>query len=391
MKNLIKIMPLSLMTLMMSQSFAGVIATESNVENQSTESVEQLKSERTNKFKPVVLPFYDPSIEAGIMALPVYAFYPDDNDLVSDASSIALPLIYTSNESFIGKVVGDVILNEDNFRIQFETGYTGVNTDILGIATKKEEIDFDVDFMFKTFDDVYVGFGGIYKQSKYNADNASEQMFLNGMGFTEDYESDAGYRFSMQWDTREHFYYPHSGFSWEFNYENHAEWLGNDEDKTYSSLFTDFRHFYSINENPNNIIATKLVGRYLIDAENAPSSAYTTYGRQGKEIQRGYAVGDYIASNMANLEVEYRHKFSDTGNKHLDNTVVVLIGGAGKSFGYQVSSTEKENFSDADWLGVAGVGLRYTVLPYERMNIKMDLTQNTDGETIVYFGFGESI
>ncbi|ACJ31494.1 Conserved hypothetical protein [Shewanella piezotolerans WP3] len=194
----------------------------------------------------------------------------------------------------------------------------------------------------------------------------------------------------MQWDTREHFYYPHSGFIWDLKYENHAEWLGNDSDKTYSSIFTDFRHFYSINGNSNRIIATKFVGRYLIDAENAPSSAFSTYGRQGKEVQRGYAIGDYISSNMVNVEVEYRHKFSATGNDYLDKSAMVLIGGVGKSFGEQLEGNSLD-FRDTDLLGVIGVGFRYNILPYERLNIKVDLTYNSDGDTIIYFGFGESI
>lgn len=38
---------------------------------------------RVNQFKPIVLPFYDPSIKAGVMAVRLYAFYPDDNGKVS--------------------------------------------------------------------------------------------------------------------------------------------------------------------------------------------------------------------------------------------------------------------------------------------------------------------
>ncbi|TOO76671.1 hypothetical protein CGH29_26385, partial [Vibrio parahaemolyticus] len=83
-----------------------------------------LDADRTNKFQPIVLPFYDPSIKSGISAIPLFAFYPDDNDLVSDASTIAVPLIYTSNDSYVAKVAGDIILFEDNFRLSFETGFT---------------------------------------------------------------------------------------------------------------------------------------------------------------------------------------------------------------------------------------------------------------------------
>lgn len=361
-----------------------------NDETQNMSNSSEVAADRSNKFQPIILPFYDPSIKAGITAIPLFAFYPDDNDLVSDASTIAVPLIYTTNGSYVAKVAGDIILNEDSFRISFETGFTSTNLNFNGTDGNKEQMDADVDFMVKVAEDMFVGVGGVYKTSRYTADQSSEQVDLENMGFSTEYESDTGYRLSFQWDTREHFYYPHSGFVWEFNFEDHAEWLGNDENDTYQALFSDYRHFLSINDDSNNIIATKLVGRYLLNAENARSSAYTTYGRQGKELQRGFAQGDYIASNMVNLEVEYRHKFSDTNNEFINNSAVVMIGGAGKSFGQKLEGYE-EKFRDSDWLGVVGVGYRYTVLPYERLNIKVDVTYNSDGETIAYFGFGESI
>ncbi len=74
----------------------------------------------------------------------------------------------------------------------------------------------------------------------------------------------------------------------------------------------------------------------------------------------------------------------------MNKSAVVLIGGVGKRFGEKLEGYE-EGFRDSDWLGVIGVGYRYTILPYERLNIKVDVTQNSDGETIAYFGFGESI
>jgi len=376
-----------------SMLLAGnIIAAEySNTEEQAeADRIAELKKERVNKFKPVILPFYDPSIEAGIMAIPIYAFYPDENDLISDASTIALPLIYTSNKSLISKLVGDIILNEDTFRIQFETGYTRTYFDLAGVANKKESKEASADFLFNVYKDIYLGAGAVYKSIKNTADDPADQAFLNSLGFSDEYNNDAGYRLSVQWDTREHYYYPYSGFMWKFNYENHAEWLGNDEDAEYSSLFTDFRYFKSVNGNKNRILAAKFVSRYLIDAENAPASAYSMYGRQGKEVQRGFQVGKYVASNMANLEVEYRHKFSGTDNEILNKSTLVAIAGAGKSFGKTLNDNE-EHFKDGRWLGVIGIGYRYRILPYERLNIKVDLTYNNDGETIIYFGFGETI
>ncbi len=365
-------------------------AIQETVSLETTTGKEEVLVDRSNKFRPIILPFYDPSIKAGISAIPLFAFYPDSNDLVSDASTIAIPLIYTSNDSYVAKVAGDIILNEDRFRISFEGGVSSTNLNFSGTEGNKQQFDFDADFMFKVAEDMFVGIGGIYESSRYTADNADEQKNMESMGFNTDYQSDVGYRLSFQWDTREQFYYPHGGFMWQLNFEDHAKWLGNDQDNTYSSLFSDYRYFYSVNDNPHRIIATKLVGRYLFDADNAPSSAFTTYGRQGKEVQRGYAQGDYIASNMLNLEVEYRHQFQDSEYDFVNKSAVVLIGGLGKSFGEKLEGYE-EGFRDSDWLGVVGVGYRYTILPYERLNIKVDVTHNSDGETIAYFGFGESI
>lgn len=366
-------------------------ATESlkTKENQS-EDITASKEDRTNKFKPVILPFYDPSIKAGIMAVPVFAFYPDDTDLVSDASTIAIPLIYTSNDSYVAKIMGDIILKKDRFRINFETGITSTNFTLAGVDNNRDTIDASADFMFKVYDNIFLGVGGIYTSTRYSADNPAEQIILESMGFSENYSNDSGYRLSMQWDTREHFYYPHSGFVWQLNYENHAKWLGNDSDNTYSSVFSDFRHFLSINGDSNNIIASKLVGRYLIDSENAPSSSYSTYGRQGREIQRGFKVGEYVASDMVNLEMEYRHKLTEMSNAILNKSTLVVIWGMGRSFG-ETLENQHQSFVESDRLSVIGVGYRYTVLPYERLNITVDLTHNSDGDSIIYFGFGESI
>jgi len=137
-------------------------------------------------------------------------------------------------------------------------------------------------------------------------------------------------------------------------------------------------------------VATKLVGRYLLNAEDAPSAAFSTYGRQGKEVQRGFVVGDYIASNMLNYEAEYRYSMSNTGNAILDKSNLIAIAGVGKSFGEQLNGPEID-FSDSDWLTMVGVGYQYDLMPYERIKARVDVTYNSDGDVIAYFGIGQSI
>jgi len=338
------------------------------------------------------MPFYDPTTDAGVMAMPLFAFYPDDNDLVSDASTVGLPVFYTSNGSYIVKAFAEIILFEDQVRIVGETGFTSTNLELLdnGVKTNKEAWDFTADVYYKIVENFYLGLGGSWTNSRFTADDASEQTQLNDVGYDQDYQSDLGMRISMQWDTREHYYYPHSGFIWDLRYESHAEWMGNDADNEYASLFSDYRHFYTVNNDINHIVATKLVGRYLLNAEDAPTGAFSTYGRQGKEIQRGFVVGDYVASNMFNYEAEYRYSLSNTGNAILDKSNLIAIAGVGKSFGEQLDGSEID-FSDSDWLTMVGVGYQYDLMPYERIKARVDLTYNSDGDVIAYFGIGQSI
>ncbi len=397
MNNLIKYIALTLAILLPALANAEEgQETESQVAKETTQESAEV-ADRTAKFRPVVMPFYDPTIEIGASFIPMYAFYPSEKDLVSDASTIYLPMIYTSNKSYIAKLGGDIILFEDSVRITFLTGYANANTPLgAGLEGTVQSMDFDADVMFKVANNIYLGVGGIYDSNRYLTDSEESDLELANRGYNLDWEGDAGYRISLLWDTREHYYYAHEGFQFKINYEDHAEWLGNESDRTYSSVLADFRIFHSLTDDNRHIIAAKTTGRYLIDADTAPSSSYSRYGRQGRELQRGFQQGEYTAANMFNAEAEYRYRFGGTNIDFINKSGITLIGGVGKSFGTQLpdgtsDTREVKKFQDSEWLGMVGFGYRYRLLEYERMNLKVDVTHNTDGETFIYFGMGETI
>jgi outer membrane protein assembly factor BamA len=366
-------------------------------------------SEREDKFRFVVMPFYDPSTDAGITVMPIWAFYPDESS--SEASSISLSLIYTQNDSYIGKINTDFILMNDVLQASTEIkfSHTNMTFDVLDTGAFQieanaahEELSIDGDVFYKLHKNFFVGLGSNIKSTRYIGKDNADSIILAAVDLPAEFQTDVGIRASIKWDSRDHYYYPHNGVMWKLVYEEHAEWMGNDPDNTYSSLYGDYRHYYSLDDNEQHVLATKWVGRYLLDAENAPTSAYTTYGRQGREIQRGFVVGDYTASHLANVEFEYRYAFKNTGYQWLDKSILVAIAGAGKVFGEQLVQVDgcqqnwcekyqKVPFKEADTLSAVGVGYRYTILPKERINLKMDVTYNSDQEWIAYFGIGESI
>lgn len=364
---------------------------------------------REDQYRFVVMPFYDPSTDAGITVMPIWAFYPDESS--SEASSVSLSLIYTQNDSYIAKLNSDFILMDDTLQVTTEMKYSHTNMtfDVLDLSSLQleaeaahEELSIDGDVFYKLHDNFFIGLGANIKSTRYLGADDVDDTILFAVDLPSEFKTDIGIRASIKWDSRDHYYYPHNGVMWKLVYEEHAEWMGNNAENTYSSVYGDYRHYYSLDDNEQHVLATKWVGRYLLDAENAPTSAYTTYGRQGREIQRGFVVGDYTASHLANVEAEYRYAFKNTDYQWLDKSILVAIAGAGKVFGEQLvqfdycrrkwcSEFQKTSFSEADTLTAVGFGYRYTILPKERINLKMDVTYNSDREWIAYFGIGESI
>ncbi|MFM2587523.1 hypothetical protein [Vibrio sp. TBV020] len=348
---------------------------------------------KVSHFKTIAIPFYDPSVGAGASLVPIYSFY--SNEQESNPSTLSATLTYTESQSYSLRGNTDILL--DKFRVVTDFGYNYSNIDvqlleqIQSVTTTQHEINFFGDVYYSLTQDLYIGLGINFTANRYLGESTRDRFLLRIAGFSEEYQSDIGLKLSLLLDKREHYYYPYSGYMFEVTYEDHAKWLGNDDDKTYSLMTTDYRHYRSLVDENNHILATRWLNRYLFDADNAPSSALSTYGRQGRDVQRGFIVGDYVpAANLTSLEMEYRYTPLNTGYERLDRLTYVALGGIGKSFGRQALGPE-ESFSESETLSMIGVGLRYRVMRQERINVRMDITYNNDGDWLAYFSLGENI
>ena len=344
-----------------------------------------------DQFRVIAIPFYDPSVDTGLSIVPIYNFYAEGE--TQNASTLSATLTYTQNDSYYIKGNADLLLRGDSIRFSGEMGFSSTNITLVDLVdTNHQEYSFDGDFYFKVYNNIYLGLGLDYSTARYLADNAKDKFLLKLTGFSDEYEADVGAKLSLLWDEREHYYYPYHGFMFELTFQNHGAWLGNDEEQTYSSLFSDYRYFHSLTQNDNHIIASRWVARYLLDAEQAPSSAYSTYGRQGRDVQRGFVAGDHIASHMTNLELEYRYSINGASLDFLNNVAVVGLAGVGKVFGERLNPTDPfHSFSDSDLLSMVGLGLRYRLMRQERINVRMDITYNSEDEVLAYFSLGENI
>ncbi|NOH78726.1 BamA/TamA family outer membrane protein [Vibrio sp. RE86] len=348
-----------------------------------------------SEFKLIAIPFYDPSIHTGVSVIPMYSFYTYDGQ--TSPSTISATLIYTQSDSYSLRGNTDLLLEKFRLVTDFGFNYSDLDVKFFDKARHKasaiqEEINFFGDLYYSFTDTFFMGIGVSYQTEKYSGKTYRDRVQLLAANRCLSYCSDIGASISLLIDTREHYYYPHGGYMFSITYEGHQEWMGNDSDATYSLLDSDLRYYHSINDKNNQFLAARWLNRYLLDSEHAPSSALSLYGRQGRDLQRGFIVGNTMpTANITSLEVEYRYSIEESGYEHIDRLTLVTLTGVGKAYGRLANPLQKEqNFSDADTLAMVGAGLRYRVLDDERINIRMDVTYNNSDEWLVYFGLGES-
>lgn len=342
------------------------------------------------KFNVIPGPMYDPSIKFGLFVAPMLAYYPSNNDLISPASTSSVYAMYTTNNSYIVGLNNELFLNKDTWRIRFRGGGGGLNKDLtlndidennnliegrITEADAKQKV-FQVEAygMRKIIPNFYGGLGFNYKKISFegNDDRADQLLAANNLGGS---SGNFGLIFKLDYDTRDNPQYPYSGYY--VGYNGYQYFKSDGKDNSYYNNAITLLGFWSLTEDHRHIIAAKLYGNFLSGDPEASNFSY--YGRINGDVQRGYQSGRRVDKNATNIEVEYRWT-----TPLLDNRIRFAgLLGNGRVFG------EYDDFSDAEWLPVAGVGVRYAILPYERINIRFDVTYSKD-DFIWYFGIREA-
>ena len=108
---------------------------------------------------------------------------------------------------------------------------------------------------------------------------------------------------------------------------------------------------------------------------SAPDNVIQFYGRAAESTQRGFVVGQYYDRNVLSSDLEYRY-ISPFFHRKLG---FAGFANFGKVYG------EAKPFEKAKWLIGGGVGVRYFILPYERIHAVLDAAWSKD-TFAMYFG-----
>ena len=239
--------------------------------------------------------------------------------------------------------------------IQFPRLYYGIGNDT---PIENEELFsstvFSVEHLVyrNVFDKLYAGLGFRYAVTyglEVEPDGLLERENVIGI----DGNQAVGWDVGLMFDNRDNVLSTTSGVLAEFRQRLHRKFLGSDF--SYSVGVLDVRHYTKPFKNRRDIIASQIFGYFSFG--DTPFTELAPLG--GDMIMRGYYEGRYLDNLLLAVQTEYRvHIWKDLGAVGF-----VGFGDVAEEFG---------SFTIPDLKPSAGVGLRYTLIPEENLNIRID-------------------
>ncbi|WP_211093181.1 BamA/TamA family outer membrane protein [Flammeovirga agarivorans] len=362
--------------------------------NKEMTKFDAVKERKGVKLRVIPGPMYDPSIKFGLFVAPMLTYYPSKGDTISPNSMTSVYGMYTTNKSYIVGFNNELYLKEDTWRIRVRAGGGGLNkelslydysetpdgtlypdtTKLVGADAKQKVFQFDSYVMRRVIPHLYLGLGYNYKKVDFEGNNPESDTLVTVNGLTES-SGNSGVAYKLDFDTRDNVNYPYSGYF--VSYTGYQYFASDEKNNEYLTNMIELMGFWSLNPTHRYIIAAKVYGNILTG--NPERANYSYYGRVNGDVQRGYQSGRRVDKNALNIEVEFRYT-----SPFFDNKLRFMgLLGNGKVYG------DYNDFTDAEWLPVVGLGVRYTILPYARINVRFDTTYSKDG-FIWYFGIREA-
>jgi outer membrane protein assembly factor BamA len=308
-------------------------------------------------------------------ALLSYYYKINKKDTISPSSSTGMIGMYTQEKSYALMTFSQLYFAEDRWRVQGALGVMDINfqfyLDNPSIATgnfydyssKASFISLQV--QRNIFKRVYLGPTATFVKSTttYGVSDllGKDSITVNSL-------NNVGYIISN--DTRDHVQYPTRGMFMTFKNQFYRDWIGSDHAfERYTFAYNQFAKLSKKSNKQVLVIRTSL----NIAAGNVPFEGQTVVG--GDDI-RGYSQGRYRNDQVYTLQAEYRWNFYKRWG---------FVAFAGLASAVKHVS----DIPDSELLPGVGAGLRWKMLPSERINIGIDGGWGKDDYSIT-FRIGES-
>jgi hypothetical protein len=329
----------------------------------------KLKAQKGN-FVVVPIPISNPTLNEGLVVGGTY-FYPqsEEEKKIQPASLTAAAGVYTNNGSRAFAVVQQNYWKQGDWRFTGVLGGADLRLSLLtpDETTSGQSVDWRINgtFFFAKIARKIQGnwYGGLLTRM-VDANQSievptSETDFGTGTGIRS-----AGLGAHVEYDSRDNPFNSTTGRHFKFDALFNDEAIGSDS--TYQSYGIAFRSYHRLTDSV--VLAWEAQGCQRVGA--APLWDACTVKL------RGFSATDYLGQVSTSAQAEARWQLSKRWG---------AVGFAGA--GYVARSFSEINEREA--IPSYGVGLRFSVLPAKRINLRLDYARSTDSEAI-HFLVGEA-
>lgn len=320
---------------------------------------------KRTSFTPIPILSYNRSygITGGVL---VNAFTKiNQNDTISPPSMTGIGFGYTENKSWFGIGFQRLYLNEDKLRVVWAIGLGETNFQFFQENDDLNNgifVNYQTATKFASATITYNIFSRFYTGLKYQYSKSTTE-FDNG--YPNQIANLSGYGIPISYDARDNVYNASNGLFVNFVYNNNAKWLGSDIE--FSSLSFNANYYKRLNS--KGVLASRFFA--FSGLGDVPFIGQKVIG--GKDL-RGYTKGEYRSNGVLAIQSEYRYNLYKK---------IGAVGFAGMGYAF-----ESNGIKSSGILPSFGTGIRYLVIPKQRMNIGLDaaIGKNDWG---VYFRIGE--
>src|SRR5436190_3581464 len=298
-----------------------------------------------------------------------YIFKTSKKDPNLRTSTMPSGFLYTLNDQILIAIGANIFLPKEKYIVRFENSFSKFPDKFWGIgnytpASAVENYTFTQFYLNpqisrKVWGDYFAGVGLEYQdvfRIKYDSGGNFEKQEVVGIYNRKSYHV-FGYSLLLTHDSRNHAYQPDKGalFRVKFANFNHQVW----SDYDFHTVEVDFRRFISVGS--NQVLAFQ--GYSILTFGDVPYRNLAVLG--GNSMMRGYYSGRYRDKTFIGAQAEYRFPI------HKRFSGVCFVSGG------QVSDVLGD-MSFSGFKPAGGLGLRFAVLPKEKLNLRFDVAAGNE-------------
>ena len=340
------------------------------------DSLNTIEGNHIRKFYALPIISASPETSLVLGAVGIFLFRRSGMTPETQLSSVRLPISYTLNGQFKAKINSSYYSNSNKVIINGTGQWFNFPLLFYGIGNNTQESDeeiyttqtlqVDLSVLKSIMPNFYVGLGYNYFKSDIVKIEAGGQLEQDGLIPGNTGSVTSGFHLNLRYDSRDNNLCAASGFYADLKLANYEPSFGSEYD--FTRLDLDLRKYFLVFD--KHVLATQLVMANIWGDPSFETMALLG----GKTIMRGHYEGRFRDRSLYAAQVEYRFPL---GRKDwIDNREKIPFKERWGLVAFVGAGDVASSFGDIDLSTIKtsiGVGVRYLVLPKERINIRVDL------------------